>query len=236
MHTTISTQHSYTIHQLPENERPRERLLRYGPESMATAELIAIILGSGMKGRSVLELAQEIVVRFGTIQGLANATIQELCLIKGLGQAKALQLKAACSLGLRLSQYAVSVKYRIENPIHAYHLIKDELEHEKRELFMIILQDTKGYVINRHVIAIGTLCNSLVHPREVFHPAIRHNAASLILVHNHPSGDPTPSQEDNALTQALIEVGRLIGIPVHDHLIIGEQSYVSLRQRGISFD
>lgn len=232
----ISSQHSYTIHQLPENERPRERLLRHGAESMATAELIAIILGSGMKGRSVLELAQEIVVRFGSMQGLAGASIQELCQIKGLGQAKALQLKAAFGLGLRLSQHTVSVKYRIEHPSHAYHLVKEELEGEKRELFIVILQDIKGYLIGRHIVSIGTLTKALVHPREVFHPAIRHTAASIILVHNHPSGDPTPSEEDKEMTQSLIDVGRTLGIFVHDHLIIGEGSYVSLRQRGISFD
>jgi DNA repair protein RadC len=236
INSTTNSGHSYTIQQLPENERPRERLLLHGAESLATAELIAIILGSGMQGRSVLELAQDIVVRFGSIQGLASASVQELCLIRGLGQAKALQLKAAFGLGLRLSQNAASLKYRIENPVHAYNLIKEDLEHEKRELFMVILQDVKGYVINRQVVAMGTLSSIAVHPRDVFNPAIRHNAASVILVHNHPSGDPTPSQEDHTLTQALIDAGRIMNIYIHDHLIIGDQSYVSLRQRGISFD
>lgn len=235
MSSDLNSRHSYTILQLPETERPRERLLRHGPESMATAELIAIILGSGMKGRSVLELAQEIVVRFGTAQRLAEATVSELCEIKGLGQAKALQLKAAFSLGMRVSKQALSAKYRIEHPVHAYNLVKDELEREKRELFIVILQDVKGYVIGHHIVAIGTLSNTLVHPREVFYPAIRHSAASMILAHNHPSGDPTPSQQDYDVTQTLIDAGKLMGIPIYDHIVIGERAYTSLRQLGITF-
>lgn len=216
-------------------ERPRERLLRYGPEAMATAELIAIILGSGMRGISVLQLSQEIVMRFGNLQRLSEATVEEFCSIKGLGQAKALQLKAAFSLGMRLLRQAPSVKYRIEHPVHAYNLIKDDLFQEKRELFIVILQDIKGCVICHQVVAIGTLSNTLVHPREVFNPAIRHHAASIIIAHNHPSGDPTPSQQDYEVTNNLIEVGKITGIPVNDHLIIGEQSFISMRQKGLKF-
>lgn len=226
----------YSIHKLPAEERPRERLLRHGPEYMNTAELIAIILGSGMRGMSVLQLAQEIVMRFGTVQRLAEATVEELCKIKGLGPAKALQLKAALSLGLRVSKQAPSAKFRIEHPVHAYNLLKDELEKEKRELFVVILQDVRGCVICHHIVAIGTLSNTLVHPREVFHPAIRHHAATIILAHNHPSGDPTPSPQDYEVTKNLIEVGRVMGIPINDHLIIGDQTYVSLRQRGMVFN
>lgn len=226
---------SYSIQCLPVNERPRERLLRYGPESMTTAELIAILLGSGMKGMPVLQLAQAIIARFGDIQALSEASISELCQIKGLGPAKALQLKAAISLGLRVARKTPTNKYRIEHPVHAYNLVKEELESERRELFVVILQDTKGCVICHNVVAIGTLSNALVHPREVFYPAIRHNAASIILVHNHPSGDPTPSKQDYDVTQALVEVGRLMGIPVNDHIIVGDQRYVSLRQLGTNF-
>lgn len=226
---------SYSIHSLPEAERPRERLMRHGPEAMASSELIAIILGSGMKGIPVLQLAQEIIIRFGTMQELAEATVEELCQIKGLGQAKALQLKAAFSLGVRMFRQAPTTKYRIEHPLHAYHLVKDELERERRELFVVILQDVKGCAIGYHVVAIGTLSNALVHPREVFYPAIRHHAATIILAHNHPSGDPTPSPQDHEVTASLIEAGRLMGIPVNDHLIIGDKTYVSLRQQGVSF-
>ncbi len=231
----IEPSQSYSIQQLPENERPRERLLRYGPETMSTVELVAIVLGSGTKTKPVMQLAQEIVMKFGSLRRLTEATVEELCQIKGLGLAKAIQIKAALSLGLRASRQTASNKYRIENPTHAYHLVKDELEVEKRELFVVILQDIKGFVITHQVVSIGTLSKTLVHPREVFYPAIRHKAASVILVHNHPSGDPDPSKEDYDVTQKLVEVGNLMGIPVHDHLIIGDQAFVSLRQRGFSF-
>jgi len=229
------TETSYSIQDLPESDRPRERLHRYGPESMSTAELIAIILGSGTKETPVLQLAQKIVMRFGTLKKLAEATIEEFCQLKGVGIAKAIQLRAALALGMRAGKKAITTKYRIENPSHAYHLLKDELEHEKRELFVVILQDVRGYVINHQVVSIGTLSNALVHPREVFYPAIRHKAASIILAHNHPSGDPTPSKEDFEITNTLIEVGRLMNIPVHDHIIIGDQKHVSLRQKGMAF-
>ena len=223
---------NYSIHQMPREERPRERLVRHGSESLSTSELIALILGSGSKTKSVLELAQEIVVKFGTLQQLAEATLTEMLEIKGVGLAKALQLKAALSLGLRASKQAVQVKYRIEHPMHAYHLIKDEIEFEKREHFMVILQDVKGYVICHEVVSIGTLSQTIVHPREVFYPAVRHKAASIIVAHNHPSGDPTPSLQDIELTKSLLEASQMIGIPLHDHLIIGHQRYISLRQKG----
>ncbi len=223
----------YSIQHLPTSDRPRERLMRYGPESMSTAELIAIILGSGTKSMPVLQLAHEIISKFGSVKRLADTTIEELCEIKGLGQTKALQLKAALSLGMRVSRQASLPKYRIETPQHAYHLVKDELESEKREHFVTILLDAKGYVINHQVVSIGTLSKTLIHPREVFYPAIRHKASSMVIAHNHPSGDPTPSQEDYDVTRSLMEAGELLGISVRDHIIVGCDSYVSLRQRGI---
>lgn len=225
----------YSIQELPEEERPRERLIRFGPESLSTSELIAVILGSGTKTVPVLQLAQEIVIRFRTLSQLSEATIAELCQVKGVGLAKAIQLKAAFNLGLRVGKQAPGPKYRIENPSHAYHLVKDELERETRELFVIILQDVKGYVICHEVVSIGSLSNAIVHPREVLYPAIRHKAASLILVHNHPSGDPTPSVEDYEITQILVKAGHLLSIPVNDHLIIGDRRFISLRQEGFCF-
>lgn len=230
---TDSANH-YSVQSLPEADRPRERLLRHGAEAMTTAELIAILLGSGMKGTPVLKLAQEVVSRF-TMEKLAEATVAELCEIKGLGPAKALQLKSAISLGLRVAKKAQPAKQKIEHPAHAYHLIKDELEKEKRELFVVILQDTKGFAIGHQVVAIGTLSQTLVHPREVFYPAIRNHAASIILAHNHPSGDPTPSPQDYEVTETLVAAGQLMGIPVNDHIIIGHQRFVSLRQLGTKF-
>lgn len=226
----------YSIQNIPESDRPRERLLRFGSEAMSTVELVAIILGSGTKGVSVLQLAQDIVARFGSVAKLSEVTVEEFCQIKGLGFTKAIQLRAALCLGMRASKKVLSKKCKIENPLHAYNLVKEEFENEKRELFVTILQDVKGFVINHKVVAIGTLSGSLIHPREVFYPAVRHKAASVILAHNHPSGDPTPSAEDIEVTENLVEVGALMGIPVHDHLIVGESAYVSLRQQGLSFE
>lgn len=220
----------YTIQQIPETERPRERLLQYGPEALSSAELIAIILGSGTKGCSVLQISQDILVRFGTLQRFAEASIEELQQIKGLGLAKAIQLKAALALGLRASRQSSEQKYKMITPVHAYHYIKDELEMEKREVIMVILLDSKGYVLSHHQVAIGTLSHALVQARDVFHFAIRHNAQSVVLVHNHPSGDPKPSREDVEITKTLILAGQTIGIPLNDHLIIGNNCYTSLRQ------
>ena len=220
----------YSIQQMPETERPRERLLQHGPEAISSAELIAIILGSGTKGCSVLQSSQELLVRFRTLKDFAEASIEELQQVKGLGKAKAIQLKAALNLGLRASRQSVEQKFRVVNPLHAYNYIKDELENEKRELIIVILQDHKGFALSHHVVAIGTLSHALVHPRDIFHPAIRHKASSLVLVHNHPSGDPTPSTEDIKVTQVLIEASRLVDIPINDHLVIGQGRYVSIRQ------
>lgn len=227
---------TYTIQQIPKEDRPRERLIRFGPESISTAELIALILGSGSRSIPVLQLAQEILVKFSGLNHLAEATISELCQIKGVGAAKAIQLKAALTLGMRASRQSIPPKYRIDSPVQAYHLIKDGLEKETREHFIVILQDVKGFVICHEVVAIGTLSRALVHPREVFYPAIRHKASSLIVVHNHPSGDPTPSKEDYELTKKLVEVGKLMGLPINDHLIIGHQRFLSLRQLGVPFE
>lgn len=225
----------YSIRHLPEEERPRERLIHAGAEALSTTELIAIILGSGSKSKPILQLAQEILTRFGGLRQLADATLIELQEIKGIGLAKAIQLKAALNLGLRASKQEIKPKYRVDHPSHAYYLIKDELENEKREFFVVILQDVKGFVISREIISIGSLSQTLVHPREVFYPAIRHKASSMIVAHNHPSGDPTPSSEDLKLTKILVETGTLLCIPVHDHIIIGQKNYVSMRQQGFHF-
>lgn len=223
---------SYSISHLPHDERPRERLMKYGPEALSAAELIAIVLGSGTKDAPVLQLAQKMIAHFGGLHGLAEATVPELCQVKGIGPIKAIQLCAIFNLSSRLSKAVISPKYKIERPLHVYNLVKDDLGKEKREVFVIIMLDVKGCVIAQQIISIGTLTQAPVHPREVFYPAIRHKAASIILLHNHPSGDLTPSKQDVELTKQLIEAGRLIGIPVHDHLIISEQGYYSLRQQG----
>lgn len=221
------------IKSLPESDRPRERMLQHGPDSVSSSELIAIILGSGMKGKSVLALAGEILCHFGSLEALAKATIEELCQIKGMGKAKAIQLLAAITLGNRLKRQPIEQRPHVGSPTKAYQLVRDRLQHEDREFFVILLLDLKNYLICQEIVSVGTLTKTLVHPREVFHPAIRHKAASVILVHNHPSGDPTPSKEDIELTEQLDEIGKMMSIPVHDHLIIGRNDFTSLRQTGV---
>jgi DNA repair protein RadC len=225
----------YSIQGLPEEERPRERLLRFGPDSLSLVELLAVILGSGTKTMPVLQLAQELVICFGGLKQLTEATLPELLTIKGIGKAKAIQLKAALNLGMRASRQFIKPRFKIEHPLHAYQLIKEQLENETREVFMVILQDTKGYLICCETVSIGSLSQTLVHPREVFYPAIRHKAASLLIAHNHPSGDPTPSPQDLELTRVLLEASQLVGIPLLDHLIIGKETYLSFRQKGLCF-
>lgn len=225
----------YSVKTIPLKERPRERFLELGSEAISSAELIAIILGSGTKGKSVVLLGQELISKFETLNGLAEATIAEICEVKGMGKAKAMQIKAALTLAMRLSQVNMTPKYKIDHPLKAYNLLKDILEKEKRELFVAILLDTKACLINHHIVSIGTLSRSLVHPREVFYPAIRHKAASLLIAHNHPSGDPTPSKEDISITKTLIEVGEVMGIPVKDHIIIGDNKYISLKEQNLAF-
>lgn len=229
------SQSCYSIQRLPEIERPRERLVRHGAEALTAAELIAIVLGSGTKAMPVLQLSQSLIARFGSLQQLAEATVQELCQVKGIGSAKAIQLRAVFNLGLRLGKQNIGVKYKVEHPVHAYNLVKDELTGEKRELFLIVMLDAKGCVISHYTVAIGTLTQAPVHPREVFYPAIRHKAVSIILVHNHPSGDLTPSKQDYELTRTLISAGKLVGIPVNDHIIVSDKGYISMRQRGEVF-
>lgn len=233
---SVQEQCLYTIQKLPEEDRPRERLSRHGAESLSSAELIAILIGSGIKGLPVMQLAHDIIAHFGSLERLADATLTELCQIKGLGSVKAIQLKAAFSLGIRAAKQTVGPKYRASNPTHIYHFIKDELERETRELFIAILLDVKNCIITKELISIGTISQTLVHPREVFYPAIRHKAASIVLCHNHPTGDPTPSEQDLQVTQELIQCGNMLKIKVYDHIIIGHNTFVSLRQKGVKFE
>ncbi len=216
---------SYTIGQLPAHDRPRERLQLLGAEALSTAELIAIVLGSGMRGKSVLALSQEILARY---PNPSEATLSELCQIDGLGPAKAVQLHAALALSSRIN-HSRDVRQKIASPEAAYALVRNRLEGATQEHFVVLLLDAKCRLITLETVAVGTLTEVIVHPREVFRPAIRHGAAGLILVHNHPSGDPTPSEEDKEVTLFLSQAAELLQIKFHDHLIIGNNSFRSLR-------
>jgi len=221
------------VKQLPEIERPRERMLMFGIEALSAVELLAILLGSGMRGKSVIALAQELLAHFGSLKEVAQASCEDLCQIKGLGKAKAIQLKAAFCLSGRLQRETFTSKCPLTTPEAAFHWVKGFLAHQKKEVFGVILQDVKGHAFKWEVISIGTLTQTLVHPREVFNPAIRHRAASIIVAHNHPSGDPTASPADIHLTRQLVRASRSVGIPIHDHLIVTESSYISLREKGV---
>jgi len=219
------------LRHLPKMERPRERLICYGAESLSLSELLAILLVTGTRGKSVVELAHEILSHFGSIEKLLQASVSELCEIKGVGQAKAIQLKAAFGITLKLSQLKREVKAAMTS-VEAYNLVKDDLSRQAQEILVVILKDIKGRLITHEKVSVGTLSEVLVHPREVFYPAVRHKASSFILAHNHPSGDPTPSEADVALTLHLLKSSRVMGIGLEDHLIIGFDRFVSLKESG----
>ncbi len=217
-----------TVKDLPEAERPRERLLRHGTEALSLAELIAILLGTGTKGKSVITLAQELIATHGGLEGLLDASISELKQIKGMGHAKAITLKAAFGIAAKraVPQNSDPLLY----PQQIFNLLKEEVLSEKREILFVILKDTKAKLITWEKVAIGTLSEVLAHPREIFCPAIRHKAHSIIIAHNHPSGDPTPSSNDIELTKKLLEAAQIIGIALDDHIIIGRERFISLKQ------
>ncbi len=221
------------IRDLPAEERPREKLERYGAGALGIAELLAILLRVGNAKASALQLAQHLIARFGGLRGLAGATVQELSGLSGIGLAKACQLKAAFEVGKRLATAADAPRPIISSPLDAANLLMEDLRYRKEERFTVLLLDTRHQVIRVHESSIGTLSASLVHPREVFRAAITHTAAAVILAHNHPSGDPTPSKEDRALTARLTQAGDLVGIPVLDHLVIGDGRFVSMKEQGL---
>lgn len=221
------------IREIPSDERPRERLLKYGADALSTAELLAILLRTGTDKLNAVRLADHLLSTFGSIRGVASATVEEMAKIHGIGPAKAAQIKAAIEFGRRLVAASPEERPKIRNPQDVYNLLGPALRDEKREHFIALLLDTKGGVLRQLMVSVGDLSSSIVHPREVFTPAVRHSAASLIVAHNHPSGDPTPSPEDAQVTQRLVEAGELLGIEVLDHVVLGDNRWVSLREKGL---
>ncbi len=236
-------EYHFRMRDLPPDERPREKLFLHGEGALSNAELLAVLLRCGNKGQNAVDLARNLlkaVKAEGVGEGepyrsglryLVTASASELCRIDGIGPAKAAQIKAAIELGRRLS-CSVSYKMRISTPQDARNLLLERMRYLDKEHFMVILLDTKNQVIAIEPVSVGILNSSLVHPREVFRESIRRGAAAIILAHNHPSGDPEPSRDDVEVTRRLVEAGKLLGIEVLDHLVFGEEQYVSLRERG----
>jgi DNA repair protein RadC len=203
-----------------------------GPDALSDAQLLAILLRTGRRDFSAVQVAIELLGRVGSVGGLAMCGIEELCAIQGIGPAKAAQLKAAVELGRRSLATPLSTGTRIFSSADLFKHFHPILRDRKQELFKVVLLDAKNTVIKESTVSEGTLTLSLVHPREVFASAVRESAAAVIFLHNHPSGDPTPSLEDRHLTERLGEAGRLLGIPVLDHVIIGDGRYVSFADQG----
>ena len=229
----MSERYTVAIRELPAEERPRERLQKHGPSAVSTAELIAIQLRIGSQERSALGVAELLLSQFGGLRGIANAGIEQLSSVKGIGPVKAIEICAAVELGRRLCALSDDVKPIIRSPQDVANLLLPEMRDLKKEHFKSLLLDTKNGVMKTHTVSVGILDSSLVHPREVFKDAIVASAAAMIVAHNHPSGDPTPSNEDKRVTLRLAEAGQLLGIELLDHIILGDNRWVSLKERGV---
>lgn len=220
------------VRDMPTEERPRERLIELGERQLSNEELVALILRTGSAQESVLDLARRLLKNFDGFHGLADATFEELRCIPGMGIAKICELKAAVEIGRRMSISPRSrVVIRTPKDVDAY--LGNELRQLTQEHFVVLSLDSKNQLLGKDHAFVGTLNSSLVHPREVFHRAVRRSAASIVVAHNHPSGDPQPSREDIEVTRRLGEAGKLMGIELLDHIIIGDGRYVSLRERGV---
>jgi len=211
---------------------PRERLFHGGPETLRDDELLAVVMQSGGPGRSVHDLAQAVIANFEGLRGLLDSSTEELMTIPGIGVAKALQITAAIELGRRVSQSPATMKQQIESASDAAGYVMGRMRHLKKEQFVTLYLDTKHCVICDEVVSVGSLDASIVHPREIFKSAVKRSASAILCVHNHPSGDPSPSPEDIAVTKRLCEAGKLLGIDVLDHIVIGDGRFISLQAQG----
>ena len=235
MSDEMRPQYSAMIRDLPQAERPRERLRGVGPGSLGNAELIAILLRTGVEGESVLNLSTRLLSRFGGLSGMARVTYSELCSLKGVSDAKACQLLAALELGRRLVSLHPEGRAAVRSPQDVLNLLGVEMEFLDQEHLRVILLNTKNEVQAVREVYVGNVNSSVVRAAEVLRPAVRDNCPSIIVVHNHPSGDPTPSPEDVLITRRIRSSGETMDIDLLDHIIIGGKGYVSLKEKGLGF-
>ncbi len=219
----------FTLHDLPQEDRPRERLKKVGVDNLSIQELLALVVEKGRKGKSVLSVSQNLLARFGNLAKMKEASIEELQEVDGIGFATACKLKAALKLGEKALNKHNRYDYEITTPKAVFDLLKNDLGNKKKEHFKILSLNTRKKLISIDDISVGILDSSIAHPREIFKPAIQNSAASIILVHNHPSGDPTPSNDDIKMTERIIEAGKIMGIEIDDHVIISDNLFASLR-------
>jgi DNA repair protein RadC len=227
----ISSPRRYTIKQLPPELRPRERLLTAGPSALSDGELLGLLFGIGNREKTAVELAGEVISEAGGLHGLYDVSVHELVRVKGIGEAKACIIMAAMELGRRIGQVRNPGRPMISSPADVDRLLRGRIANLDRENFVVVLLNTKNEVIESPLVSVGTLSAALVHPREVFKPAIRASAASVILAHNHPSGKVEPSREDREVTGRLVESAEILGIEVLDHVILGDGFY-SMKEYG----
>ncbi len=221
------------IKEWPEMERPREKLLKFGPQSLSDSELLAILIRTGTGKITALDLAKTILKDFGSLDSLACRSVSDLNKYKGFGNTKAVTLIAAFELGKRSAVRNKDKKIKILSPLDVVNKFLPLMRDIKQEIFTVLLLDSSNHLIKEVEITRGILNSSLVHPREVFKPAITEPAAALIIMHNHPSGNPEPSTEDISITRQIVESGKILGIPIHDHIIIAGNSYTSFAEKGL---
>ena len=235
MESSPSPTYTPMIRDLPVDLSPRERMLYAGASALHDAELLAIILRVGVQGQSAVRLGEQLLVDFGGLAGIVQASFEELCAKRGIGESKAAQLKAALELGRRLVAVSPQSRPQVRSPADVANLLMLEMSLLEQEHLRAILLDTKNNLLRVATVYTGSLNTAVVRVGEVFREAIRANCASIIVVHNHPSGDPTPSPEDVRVTEMLVEAGKLLDIAVLDHVVIGRNRYVSLKERGLGF-
>ena len=224
---------TYTVRDLPIEERPRERLQKVGVDNLSTQELLALIIEKGGRGQTVLTLAQNLLAHFGNLQNIKTANLEELKKVKGIGFATACKIQAAFKLGEKVELHSAKLGEKIEDPESVFNLLKNEIGNKKKESFYILSLTTRNNLISVDKVSTGTLSASLAHPREVFLPAIKNSASTVIIVHNHPSGDPQPSEDDLKITKRLTEAGKILGIDLVDHIIISKDSFYSFKEKDL---